>query len=342
MNISFLNKKKSNIIIILIILISLGYSCQDNNRKVDISEIDINIDVAWFYKDIFAFAPDSVDVKILHEKYGDFFELYNQKILLVGKSTESGYNERISNFFKYCIDNKILNDVQKKFNNTDTIVNDLTTAFKYYKYHFPQKKIPKINFVISGFNHSVFTDKDVIGVSLDKYLGTNYPLYENLAVQHYMRRKMNKDMISIDIMRGWAITEFQYNDSLNTTLLNKMIFEGRIQYFLNAMLPNKLNHKKLGYTKNQYEWAEKNENNIYSFIIESKILYSTNSEYIRTYINDGPFTSVFSANSAPRAAAWIGYKIVESYMNNNPDITLSELMNINDYQEIFSKAKYKP
>ena len=48
------------------------------------------------------------------------------------------------------------------------------------------------------------------------------------------------------------------------------------------------------------------------------------------------------AEAPGRAGNFIGWKIVESFMKHNPNVTVSELFKISDAQYIMDKAKYKP
>ena len=62
----------------------------------------------------------------------------------------------------------------------------------------------------------------------------------------------------------------------------------------------------------------------------------------KRFVEDGPFTIVFTKDSPARVGQWIGFKIVESYMQNNPQTTLEELFSIRSSKEIMSKARYNP
>jgi hypothetical protein len=59
-------------------------------------------------------------------------------------------------------------------------------------------------------------------------------------------------------------------------------------------------------------------------------------------MGEAPFTSYFANESPGRAAGWLGFRIVESYMARNRDKSLGLLMNEVDIQEILEKAKYNP
>lgn len=79
-----------------------------------------------------------------------------------------------------------------------------------------------------------------------------------------------------------------------------------------------------------------------SGFIEHELLFTTEIIEIRKIVGEAPFTITFSNNSAPRIGVFIGRKIIHSYMDENPEISLQDLMNNNNYQKILNKAKYIP
>jgi len=81
---------------------------------------------------------------------------------------------------------------------------------------------------------------------------------------------------------------------------------------------------------------------MWKYLIDKKKLFNTELLEIRRYTQDAPFTTTFPRESPGRAAVWIGYKIVQRFMENNPQITINELLQIKDYQYIFQKSEYDP
>ena len=59
-------------------------------------------------------------------------------------------------------------------------------------------------------------------------------------------------------------------------------------------------------------------------------------------MNDGPFTSEVSQDSPGRLGTWVGWRIVESYMNNNEQVTIQQLLDNEDAQNILENSKYRP
>jgi len=61
-------------------------------------------------------------------------------------------------------------------------------------------------------------------------------------------------------------------------------------------------------------------------------------------LSPAPFSKFYLEidNVSPgQVGAWIGWQIVRSYMKNNNDISINELLN-KKAKEIFEQSKYKP
>ena len=72
------------------------------------------------------------------------------------------------------------------------------------------------------------------------------------------------------------------------------------------------------------------------------VLFSTDVMLIKKYMNDAPFTATISQESPGRLGAWIGLRIVDSYMRKNTNVTLRDLMNENNYQKMLEQSDYRP
>jgi hypothetical protein len=76
--------------------------------------------------------------------------------------------------------------------------------------------------------------------------------------------------------------------------------------------------------------------------LDQNLLYSTDELKYSKFLNEAPFTSGLDNESAPQLGVWTGWQIVRKYMEENPKITLAQLMNDKDYQKILKLSKYKP
>lgn len=76
--------------------------------------------------------------------------------------------------------------------------------------------------------------------------------------------------------------------------------------------------------------------------MDKRDLFKTESNVLTSYMNDGPFTAEISQDSPGRLGTWIGWRIVDSYMRHNPDVTIQQLMAEGDAQSVLENSYYKP
>jgi hypothetical protein len=221
------------------------------------------------------------------------------------------------------------------------IESEIGKAFSYYHYYFPDYQIPAVYTFIGGFNQSMVVADSILAIGLDKYLGSDCDFYNRLETPKYLQINMHPAKIPTDALKAWALTEFVYNDSVDN-LVNNMVYHGKIQYFLDAMFPETPDTLKFGYTAEQLKWCTTNEKQMWNSLIDQKLLFSTDYMTINKFINPAPFTSGFPNESPGRADIWLGYKIVQKYMDRHPKITLEELMKDHQYQKILSESRYEP
>ncbi len=320
------------------------FACKRNPLKVDISGIDREVEVVRFDDRLFVpEGKDTLETMVeLSNEFPDFFNLYSYRVIQVGGIGDEQFKDMISLF----ITDSLITDVKQK---TDSVFYDypklekgLKKAFKYYSYHFPNKELPTIYTYISGFNQSVVTAENIIGISLDKYLGRDCSYYQQLSTTpQYKAVNMHKDKILSDVAYAWGITEFE-NPDRATNLLGNMIQKGKMMYLVDAMLPEMHDSLKIGYTGPQLEWCEMNEPQMWTYLIEKKMLYSSKRMDIIRYVNDAPSTSGFPTDSPGRTGVWIGWQIVRQYMKKHPEVTLPKLMANFDFQQILNESGYSP
>ena len=121
-----------------------------------------------------------------------------------------------------------------------------------------------------------------------------------------------------------------------------MLYKGKLLYFTKSMLPDEPDTLITGFTAEELEWCINNEENLWNYLIDKKLLYSTDYMTINKMVNPAPFTSGFSRKSPGRAVNWLGWKIIEAYMDKNSRATLPLLMQNNQYQQILTQSKYHP
>lgn len=329
---------------LLIINVFIFSSCNRNPLDIDTSDINIPpIIIDRLEQDLFNIDTANIreETGKLQGKYGTFYTIFIRNIINNGGISDSSYSYRIKQFIYDGDMRKAYNDCQKVYPSTDFLNEDLTELYKHFRYHFPEKNLPKPITMMSGFNYSVVNIDSTLAIGLEMYLGSKNVFYQMLTLPNYKTHYMNKENIVPDAARAWMFTQFPYNMDKND-FLSEITYMGKIMYLTDALLPDVHDSLKIQYTKEQLDYCKQNEFNIWSYFAAQKLLYTTDHTEIMKYTSEGPFTSAFSKEAPPRIAYWIGWQIVREYMKNNPDITPAQLMNETDAQKILTKAKYKP
>jgi len=331
-----------NIILFLSLAIALS-SCSEYGKTPDVSNIKVDFRMVPFYKDLAAIPTDSIEQYLpqLKSKYGKYLEAISTKVLRIGSPKDKNYPEHLKAFLEYDANRDVFRKIDSLFPDINIFRPDIEQAFKYYKYYFPERNCPDVYFHISGFNQSVVVDSSWVSVSLEKYLGADCIFYEWLEVYKYLRRQMIPGKIVPDIMKAIALTEFPFLPEKHN-LLNNMIYQGKILYFVKQTIPEIQDSLLFDFTSEQLKWTKNVEADVWGYMIEQKHLFSTDRMVIQKYIGDGPFNSYLGQESPGKIGVYFGYKIVDKYMKKHQDVTLKELMKINNGQKILSQSGFNP
>ena len=333
------------IISLLIISLIAGSSCRRDHYKVNTSSINVNIGIKRLEKDMFSISPEKIaeSVPVLREKYSGFLQYFSY-VIKAGDINEPSFGDMLVRFCTDRLNNEIYDSVMKVFPEVTEIENGLEDAFRHYIYYFPERKVPSVYTCITGFNYSIIASDSILGISLDRYLGAYSRYYPQLGIYSYISARMTPLNVVPDCMYGWADSEWIFDSTgyAVDNVLSRMIHYGKLKYFEKCMLPDEPDELIFGFTTGQMNFCRNNELQMWQHLIEHDLLFSTEQFEIRKLTEDAPFTSYFTNESPGRAANWIGFRIIESYMMKNPGVKLEELMKETDIQGLLQKAKYSP
>jgi len=332
----------------LILLLLIGFviiSCRKNHYKVNTSSIKVNIEVKRLEKDLFTLGPDEVIPKLpsLKMKYGGFLQLFSL-VINTGDVNDQSFGDFLLRFCSDKQNNEVYDLTMKTFPDISSIEYGLRDAFRHYIYYFPEKRVPAVFTCITGFNNSIITGDSVLGIGLDRYLGADCPYYPRLDIYKYIAARMTPENIVPDCMYGWGTSEWDFS-SLKypaDNVLSEIIHDGKLKYFEKCMLPETSDEIIFGFTQGQLDFCRNNEGQMWQYLIEKNLLFSTDQFVIRKLTGEAPFTGYFTKESPGRAAVWLGFRIVESYMLKNPGVKIEDMINNTDVQSILEKAKYSP
>lgn len=318
-------------------------SCASPGRKPEIPEELEHFRTGRFEADLFApgttFGPEHLAA--LRKKYGSFTDIFTSRILRISGETDSAMAAGLRLFIT---DSEILG-IKKRSDSLFADLGNLDEGLKVFlavhKTHFPRKPLPAVYTFISAFNYAVITTDSAIGIGLDMFLGPDLPQYAAIGIPKYIFSRFTPEYMLPAVIKGWFQSDYDPGEVKNE-LLSQMIYQGKMLYYSRLMAPGVHDSLITGYSEAQLEWCAANESKIWSFFIENKLLFSTDPSVYVKYINEGPSTGGFPDEAPGKIGAFVGWRIVNAYMDNNEGMALETLISNSDALAILESSGYKP
>ena len=315
-------------------------SCTSDPLDIDVSKVKVK----HGYVDLDSLIYLSNSQLITELKKVNFGEILSYELehcIGIGPLNDTSTLQSLELFIEDPYINRVERRIDKKLRPFITdYKNDIDDAFRHLNYYFPQGKMPKnIYFMNSLYASSVFCTENEIGVGLERYLGEKTDVIEELPTQEFfqwMKEGMNKDFLVRDVLTTWIFTH--YFQEADGTLVEQMIHWGKVFYLLEACLPNNQKHVLLRYTKSDYDWAIKNEYQAWKYLVSQELVFSKNERDISNFLNEGPFTVGLPEKGPDRMGQYLGWKIVHSFMEQNENISLKQLLKT-PYNQILQSYK---
>lgn len=333
--------------IFIFITLSSFNSCAGNTEKpynkTYVQDQSI-LKIQRFDKDFHSYLanPTEEQYTILRTKYPNFLKAFG--VVTVNLQDEELDNpvlfkQLMEPYFSNAALSKIYADALTLFSDLSTYELELTKANDLIKTYFIGKELPGLSIHVSGFKANTIVLDSIISVSTDKYLGKDYSGYKTFF-ESYQTIQMQPKYIVRDFLKAWLMSEFRETNQ-RKNLLSEVIYQGKILYALNELLPEWDESDILGYTEQQQEWCEEHAKDIWKMTIDHNYLFNSDSQVIQKYMEDAPYTAIISAESPGRVGLWLGLQIIKNYAKNTGHDLQSILLE-NNNQLLLKSAKYNP
>lgn len=337
-------KRITNYILLLLILI-FGTSCHSRKDYLaDLSIPDIKVKIARFDSAVIMIDTTDINHSIsdLYKQYPIFMPIYVSNILGFDITDTASLANGLTAYlndtvYGFASTNKYEKEV---FADISDIENQLSVAFGRLKVLYPTMTMPQLYMFVSGFVTPIYISDSCIAIGADMYLGSDY-IYYNGVVNEYEKIKMNPEFVAGDVLCAYLYKNIPYNFTTNR-LLDQMIYNGKILFVLSQLLPDTPEEYIICYSPEQIKWCKKYEGDIWRCIMDKRDLFKTDNMIITSYMREGPFTAEISQDSPGRLGMWIGWRIINSYMEHNPNITITQLLEQSDAQSILENSQYHP
>lgn len=340
--------------ICLIMLILFFASCQreQSDPIPDVSHIQVQPDFYNFDELVHRAIENGVPgLQSLIDKHPAFSEVYFGGIMEMWDDDyplDSLYL-RMRDFMESPFYTSMSDTISLVFSDFETIENELQSAFQFYRYYFPDRTLPLVYYFISEFTYSsvIFeheTGTDGLGIGLDMFLHGyfDYSLlsYFNTAFSAYNIRTLNKDHLTRKTM------DVIWDDILGPPPMGRtidiMLYHAKMHHLNKLTQPYAHDSIIFEYTPSQLRWAEDNEAQIYNYLIENKLLYTTDLGKYARLVNPAPHSAGMPPEAPGRVVNWLAYKMLRAWVRNNPNKTLNDLIELKDGHEFLMQSRYRP
>lgn len=158
-----------------------------------------------------------------------------EDVLQLGDATDPDINNKFINFYQDTRLQSLITTAETQYADMDSLNAQFNRTFTNLKRMLPDLKIPRIYAQLTALDQSVIVGDQTIGISLDKYLGANYPGYK----QYYpadQRKIMTREYIVPDCIVFYLMSEYPLKSFEARSQFERDMQVARIQWVANQAM----------------------------------------------------------------------------------------------------------
>lgn len=226
------------IIIILVAVMLVLQSCEFKLKPFEINEGDQDKVEVCRYDRLESQYLTTSDFSALQQMNTDYpmeTRTLIEDMLKLGEVDDPSINRKFLSFYQDSVLQSLISDAESKYANIDDINALFNKAFENLRKDIPNIHIPRIYMQIGALDQSIIIGNSTIGISLDKYLGENYPLYKKYYPQQ-QRKSMNRSNIVPDAMCFYLMSLYPMHNFDKRPQLERDLHVGKIMWLCNRIL----------------------------------------------------------------------------------------------------------
>lgn len=166
-----------------------------------------------------------------------------EDILHIGEVNDPQINKKFLTFFQDSTLQMIVSDAESQYANMDDINQQLNKAFFNLKGRIPDMPLPQVYAQIGALDQSIVIGNQSIGISLDKYLGEDYPLYKKFYSASQLKA-MSRSYIVPDCLSFYLLSLYPMPDFEQRSQIDRDLHIGKIMWVCNQALECKFFRSK--------------------------------------------------------------------------------------------------
>ena len=197
------------ILIIVVVMLAACVGCQWNLRPSDDDDAaSVGIERYDQIERIYLTTGDFAALQQLKTIYPIQTRTLIEDVLGIGQVSDSDINMRFLVFFQDTTLQTILADVETQYADMTDVSRELNRAFFRLRQLLPEMSLPNVYTQVGSLDQSIVVGDGLLGISLDKYLGEDYPLYLKYDYTSQQRSMMTRQYIVPDCIGFFLLSRY--------------------------------------------------------------------------------------------------------------------------------------
>ncbi len=276
----------------------------------------------------------------MNTEYPAATRLLIEDVLAIGSVHDPRIEQRLREYYLDSTMQALLDDVHEEYADLDAEEEEISSVFRKIKKADPGFRIPFMYAQISGLNQSIVVGDSLLGISLDKYLGRDYPLYRKYY-RDYQCRAMDRSCLVPDALFYYLSHEYPLPAGKAHTLLECISDYGKIHWVI-ARCRDIPPEQEAGFDEQSVSHYRGNEAGTWNWMREHGVTASTDLSTIKLFTEPRETVPYMGKDAPGRIGLWMGLQIIDHYMKSHPGVTIGELLHEKDYEKVLRESGYRP
>ena len=228
------------ILVLLLMAVCMGCQWQAEKAEEHDQEQDVVIER---YDRIESMYLSMADFAALHQMRTDYpvqTRTLIENVLQLGPVNDPEINNRLLVFFQDSTLQALVAEVERQYKDVGDLNKQLTNAFRRLSKLFPEIQLPHVYTQIGSLDQSIVVTDSLLGISLDKYLGADHPIYLRYGYTEQQRSMMTREYIVPDCLGFYLLSLYPLTDAESLSDEQHLWHMSKIQSVVNQVMGTRI------------------------------------------------------------------------------------------------------
>ena len=228
--------------VLALLLMAVCTGCQWQAEKAEEHDQEQDV-VIERYDRIESMYLSMADFAALHQMRTDYpvqTRTLIENVLQLGPVNDPEINNRLLVFFQDSTLQALVAEVERQYKDVGDLNKQLTNAFRRLSKLFPEIQLPHVYTQIGSLDQSIVVTDSLLGISLDKYLGADHPIYLRYGYTEQQRSMMTREYIVPDCLGFYLLSLYPLTDAESLSDEQHLWHMSKIQSVVNQVMGTRI------------------------------------------------------------------------------------------------------